>query len=314
LNKIGFVFPGQGAQYVGMGKALYENHISVKRTFDMASEALEQNIADLCFAGSDDELKRTENTQPAILTLSVAIARLLENNGISPSMVAGLSLGEYSSLVCADAIDFVDAMKLVRKRAILIQEAMPLGVGGMGVVVGLTSLQVKECCNLASDKTIVEISNYNSPNQFTISGHIEAVEKALFLAKQMGAKQTVKLQVSAPFHSRLLDNAGESFFSSLMDIEYRKFKVPVLSNVTAKPYTDVNEIPKLLKSQISQPVLWEDCVKYMLSSGISTFVEVGPGKVLSGLIRKISKSACVYSIDEEDSLKSTIEILARGVA
>jgi len=314
MTKIAFVFPGQGAQYVGMGKTLYENFSEARQLFNAASKRLRQDIAGLCFEGPEEELKKTENTQPAILTLSLAAAKVLTTQGIKADMLAGLSLGEYSALVFSQAIGFNDAIAIVRKRAQLMQQAVPIGEGGMAVIVGLDKKQVEECCAIGSSVGIVEPSNYNSLQQIAISGHIGAIEKACEHSRILGAKQVIKLPVSAPFHSSLLAKAGDELYNRLVNADFKLPNIPVMSNVVARPYSSVDEIPKLLRDQVSNAVRWEECVRYMIAQGIGVFIELGPGRVLSGLIRKISSTAKTYNVEDEVSLKYTIDSLKKGAA
>jgi [acyl-carrier-protein] S-malonyltransferase len=314
MTKIAFVFPGQGAQYIGMGKILYENYSEARQLFNTASKRLGQDIAKLCFEGPEEELKKTENTQPAILTVSLAAAKVLEAQGIEPDMLAGLSLGEYSALVFSQSICFEDAVSIVKKRAQFMQQAVPIGEGGMAVIVGLDKSQVEECCVIGSSLGVVQPSNYNSQQQIAISGHMAAIEKACEHAKLLGAKQAIKLPVSAPFHSALLTGAGEKLYKQLGKVNFKLPSIPVMSNVYARPYNSTAEIPKLLREQVSHAVRWEECVRYMTTQGVGIFIELGPGKVLSGLIKKTSGSVKTYNVEDEASLKSTIACLNRGAA
>jgi len=314
MTKIAFVFPGQGAQYLGMGKTLYENYSEVKQLFNIASNVIGQNMAKLCFEGPEEELKKTENTQPAILTVSIAAAKVFESEGIEPDMLAGLSLGEYSALVFSQALDFDDAVSIVRKRAQFIQQAVPIGEGGMAVIVGLNKSQVEECCSFGSLRGVVEPSNYNTQQQIVISGQVAAIEAACDHAELLGAKQVMKLSVSAPFHSSLLIPAGDMLHGELEKADLKFPMIPVMSNVSAKPYTTISEIPRLLRDQVSHAVRWEECVRYMMIQGVDTFIELGPGRVLSGLIKKISNTVKTYNVEDEASLKRTIDNLKRGAA
>jgi len=314
MSKIGFVFPGQGAQYVGMGRNLYENFEIARELFDITGNILGQDLSKVCFEGPESELIKTENTQPAILTVSIAAANVLMAKGIKPDILAGFSLGEYSALVAAKAFRFEDVLALVRKRAQLIQQAVPLGEGGMAVIVGLDSKQVEECCSQASQLGAVQPSNYNAPCQITISGKIEALELACEFAKKAGAKQVVKLPVSAPFHSSLLTGSGEELLQYLYGITLKAPRMPVISNVNARPYFSVSDIPLLLSKQVSHPVRWEECIRYMIDCGTKVFIEVGPGKVLSRLIKKIDTSVKTCNVEDDISLQYTIDSLKRGAA
>lgn len=308
-RKIAFVFPGQGAQYVGMGKDLYDNYAEARELFDRADEILANGIKSMCFQGPEEELKKTENTQPAILLVSVAAMRVLQRYGIHPDMVAGLSLGEYSALVTASSITFEDALPLVMKRGRFMQQAVPLGHGSMAAVLGLERQKVEECCNLASDVGVVEPANYNCPGQIVISGHVAAVEKACAIAKEMGAKRIVPLAVSAPFHCSLLKPAGEALQKELDGIDIKDPQIPVISNVEALPVRDAAHIRKLLVQQVSSPVRWEDSVRYMISQGIEVFIEVGPGKALTGFLKKISPEVRGYNVGDIKSLEATLKEL-----
>ena len=305
--KAAFVFPGQGAQYVGMGKELYDSFEIVRRIFDKASEILGEDFVSLVFNGNEDELKKTENTQPAILMVCTAISELLMQQGICPAVTAGLSLGEYSALVAARSIDYEDALPLVRKRGIYMQQAVPLGEGTMAAIIGLEASRIEECCRLASDAGIVEIANYNCPGQIVVSGHVAAVERVCQLAKDMGAKRTVPLSVSAPFHSSLLKPAGLALERELKRIKISNPVIPVISNVEAKPVQDPQHIEKLLTDQVSHSVRWEESIRYMAEQGFDTFIEVGPGKVLNGFLKKISKELKGFHVEDLESLESTLK-------
>lgn len=306
--KIAFIYPGQGAQYAGMGKEIYEKYEEAKEIFERADEALGFNISKLCFEGPEEELMKTENTQPAILTVSVALTRVLQKRGVKPDVTAGLSLGEYSSLVLAEALDFEDAVRLVKKRGKYMQEVVPEGVGTMAAILGLPNEEVEEICRIASEVGVVEPANYNCPGQLVVSGEVKAVERAVELAKERGAKKAVVLAVSAPFHCSMLKEAGELLAKELEKVEIKDLKVPVISNVTAD-YVQKDKVKELLIKQVSHPVLWEQSVRKMVEDGVDTFIEIGPGKTLSGFVKKIDRSRTVLNFEDEESLMKALSAL-----
>lgn len=291
MGKIAFIFPGQGAQFVGMGKDFYENFSTSKEVYEEANDSLGMDIKKICFEGPDEELIKTENTQPAILTTSVAILKALEERGIHCDYTAGLSLGEYTALVSAEAMNFGEAVPLVKKRGKYMQEAVPIGKGGMAAILGLEKEKVLEAIHGVNKYGIVEIANYNSPEQIVISGEIEAVKLAAEEAKKLGAKKVVLLPVSAPFHSSLLKPAGEKLKEELSKVKINDLKEVVVTNVDAKPLTDKNEVVPSLVRQVSNSVLWCDSVSTMLDNGVDTFIEIGPGKSLTGFVKRIAKTA-----------------------
>ncbi|MBE3579202.1 MAG: ACP S-malonyltransferase [Caldanaerobacter subterraneus] len=306
--KIAFIYPGQGAQYAGMGKEIYEKYEEAKEIFERADEALGFNISKLCFEGPEEELMKTENTQPAILTVSVALTRVLQKRGVKPDVTAGLSLGEYSSLVLAEALDFEDAVRLVKKRGKYMQEVVPEGVGTMAAILGLPNEEVEEICRIASEVGVVEPANYNCPGQLVVSGEVKAVERAVELAKERGAKKAVVLAVSAPFHCSMLKEAGELLAKELEKVEIKDLMVPVISNVTAD-YVQKDKVKELLIKQVSHPVLWEQSVRKMVEDGVDTFIEIGPGKTLSGFVKKIDRSRTVLNFEDEESLMKALSAL-----
>jgi len=311
MGKVAFMFSGQGAQYVGMGKELYDNFESSRNVFDEADNALLYSISNLCFNGPEENLNKTKNTQPAILTTSIAALRVLEDEGISPDVVAGLSLGEYSALVCSGALDFSVAVKLVKKRGQFMQEAVPEGKGSMSAIMGLTEEGVEEACRKASIAGIVQPANYNYPGQTVIGGETKTVDLACVMARETGAKRTIKLPVSAPFHTPMLLPAAEKLSMELKKIEIKDMKIPIITNVIAD-YIESKELIKgFLKKQVISPTLWTNCIFKMLEDGVDTFIEIGPGKVLSGFVRKIDRNLKICNVEDMKSLEKNLEVLGR---
>ena len=308
-GKIAFIFPGQGAQYIGMGKEIAENFPSADRVFDEADEALGFSVRDMVFYGAEDALKITQNTQPAILTASMACVKALEERGIKPDIAAGLSLGEYGAHVVSGTFSFEDALRLVRKRGKYMQEAVPEGTGITAAILGLEDQAVIECCQEVQGLGVVEPVNFNCPGQVVISGNVRAVEKAMELAGQKGAKRVIVLPVSAPFHCSLLRPAGERLAQELEKIEVHKMNIPVVANTTAE-YIKEDEVKDSLVRQVSSPVLWAKSVKRMLDDRADTFIEVGPGKVLSGFMKKIApEGITVLNVENMETLNTALERL-----
>jgi len=310
MGKVAFVFPGQASQYPGMGKELADNHAVARAVFDEADKVLGFSISKMCFEGSEDELKLTANTQPAILTVSVAVYRVLAEKGLQPDFVAGHSLGEYSALVAAGSLKFSDAVQLVRKRGTYMQEAVPNGVGAMAAVLGLSPAVVADACKRASENEVCAPANLNSPDQTVISGHAGAVKRAVEAASQLGAKRAVILPVSAPFHSALMLPAQERLEKDLQKAAFADLQFPLVTNVDADTITKGDEARDALVRQVTMPVRWEESVRALIDEGVNTFVEVGPGKVLTGLLRQIERSVSALNVEDEKSLNTTLEKIA----
>jgi [acyl-carrier-protein] S-malonyltransferase len=312
MGKLAFLFPGQASQYPGMGRELAANHPAARSVFDEADRALGFSVSDLCFNGSEEALKLTANTQPAILTVSVATYRVLAENGVQPAFVAGHSLGEFSALVAAGGLEFADAVRLVRRRGEYMQSAVPEGVGAMAAILGLAPAQVAGICRQAADGQVVAPANLNSPEQTVISGHAEAVKRAVELASAGGAKRAVILPVSAPFHSSLMQPAAERLEADLRATAFHTLRIPLVNNADAEITTSGDEARESLVRQVTLPVRWEESVRELLEQGVNTFVEVGPGRVLTGLLRQIDRSIHVFNVEDEKSLRSTLERLAQA--
>lgn len=301
-----FIFPGQGAQVVGMGKDFYEKYEESREIFDKASELLGFDMKELCFENEKD-INITEYTQPALLTVSVAILRVLEQKGIRPDVCAGLSLGEYCAMVASEVMSFEDAVKTVRQRGILMQEAVSLGVGAMCAVLGLDGETVNKVCQGVHD---VYVANYNCPGQIVISGKAEAVEQAAGLLKEAGAKRCMMLNVSGPFHSPLLREAGDKLAEVLKDVKLNDgFTIPYVTNVTAEYVNTTEEIRELLRKQVSSSVMWQQSVENMIAKGVDTFVEIGPGKTLAGFMKRINKEVRMVNIGSVEDLEKAVELL-----
>jgi [acyl-carrier-protein] S-malonyltransferase len=310
MGKVAFVFPGQASQYPGMGKDLAEKYPAAKAVFSEADEALGFSISKMCFEGSEEELKLTANTQPAILTCSVAVFRVLAEKGLVPDFVAGHSLGEYSALVAAGALKFADAVRLVRKRGTYMQDAVPAGVGAMAAIMGLSPAVVADACKRAANGEVCAPANLNSPEQTVISGHAGAVKRGVEIASQLGAKRTVILAVSAPFHSALMMPAQEKLEKDLRQTEFATLRVPLVTNVDADTIELGDEALDALIRQVTMAVRWEESVRLLIDEGVNTFVEVGPGRVLTGLLRQIERSVATLNVEDEKSLAATVEKIA----
>lgn len=308
-RKIAFMFPGQGAQYSGMGRSLSRRWSEARAVFDDADRTLGFGISSLCFEGPDEELKRTENTQPAILTTGVAAYSVLDAEGIRPDFVVGHSLGEYGALVAGGALSFEAAVQLVRSRGRYMQEAVPDGHGAMAAILGLSHDQVRDVCDAVRHDEVVAPANFNSPVQTVIAGHRGAVERAVDEARRQGAKRAILLPVSAPFHCSLMLPAEERLSHDLDLLAFHDLEIPLVSNVDARVVTDREAARDAVKRQPSRPVRWHESIELLLGQGVDTFVEVGPGKVLSGLVRSIEKSVTMLNAEDEDSINRTLAAL-----
>jgi [acyl-carrier-protein] S-malonyltransferase len=307
---IAFIFPGQGAQAVGMGKALAEAFPICQQTFEEADAALGDPISRVCFEGPAEQLTLTENTQPAILTVSVAAWRLLDSRGFAPSLVAGHSLGEYSAHVAAGTLSFADAVRIVRRRGRYMQEAVPVGAGAMAAILGLDAERVAQACAEAAQGEVVSPANMNAPGQVVIAGARDAVGRAGERARQLGAKRVIPLPVSAPFHCALMKPAEERLAPELRALPVVDPRVPVVANVDAQPKRDGASAIEALVRQVSMPVRWEDSVRRLASEGVRAYVELGPGSVLSGLVRKIHREATVLNVESPEGLAAVEALFA----
>ena len=293
-----------------MGRELAEKYPAARAVFDEADQALGFSISKMCFDGSEEDLKLTANTQPAILSCSIAVFRVLAEKGLAPDFVAGHSLGEYSALVAAGALKFSDAVRLVRKRGTYMQEAVPAGAGAMAAIMGLSPAVVADACKRASEGEICSAANLNSPEQTVISGHAAAVKRAVEIASQLGAKRAVILAVSAPFHSALMMPAQVKLEIDLKQTAFAPLRVPLVTNVDADTIETGDEAREALIRQVTMPVRWQESVRLLIDEGVNTIVEVGPGRVLTGLLRQIERSVSTLNVEDEKSLAATVEKIA----
>ena len=307
MTKIAFIFPGQGSQSVGMGQQLVENNVDCRNFYEQANEVLGFSLSELMLNGPADELTKTYNAQPALLTTSSMVAHKLKEAGIIPHFTAGHSLGEYSALVASNVLSFEDAVLLVHQRGLYMNEAVPAGEGAMAAILGLGRDELSAVTSVVSNNgEVVQIANLNCPGQIVISGTAVGVEQASSKAKEAGAKRAIPLVVSGPFHSELMRPAAQQLDAAISAIELKAATVPVISNVTAEPVTNANQIKNLLVEQLYSPVRWEESVQLMIEQGTTIFIECGPGKVLSGLVKKIDRTVTTYCVHDEVTLQQVI--------
>jgi [acyl-carrier-protein] S-malonyltransferase len=310
MSKIAYIFPGQGSQAVGMGKDLYDNFAVSREVFEEADDALGFSLSEMCFSGDESDLQLTANTQPAILTTSIAAFKAMEAEGFPVAdFVAGHSLGEYSALVAAGAMSFSDAVQTVRKRGTYMQEAVPIGIGAMAAILGLPLETIETACAEAAENEICSPANINSPAQIVIAGNTEAVDRAIELLKSRGAKRAIKLNVSAPFHCALMLPAQERLAEDLQEINFRDLRFPIIENVSGEANTKGERVRTALTEQVSKPVRWAQSVENLINEGVTTFVEVGAGKILSGLVRQINRDVRCLNVENFDSLKQAVPTL-----
>ena len=307
--KIAFIFPGQGSQYVGMAKEFIENFGESREVFELASSVLGYDLLQLCLSGPVEKLNLTENTQPAILAASIAMLRPLERRGLAAAAAAGHSLGEYTAITAAGGFVLRDAIALVRKRGRYMQESVPEGTGLMAAILGMERQAVEKTCLEAAKNGIVAPANYNSPGQIVIAGEKKAVETAMELAKNSGAKKVIPLAVSVPSHCALMGTAGDRLAEELEHVDISDLGIPIVNNADAKFMRTANELRLSLRKQISSPLYWEDSIKTMVADGFDTFVEIGPGKVLTGLVKRIAKEVKVLNVEDQKSMGETLKAL-----
>jgi len=314
MTKIAFIFPGQGSQSVGMGQQLIESNEESKKYYEQADEVLGFSLSNIMLEGPAEELTKTYNAQPALLTTSTMVAKKLLAAGISPDYTAGHSLGEYSALVASNVLSFEDAVLLVHKRGLFMNEAVPAGEGAMAAILGLDKDSLNEVTKEVTENgETVQVANLNCPGQIVISGTAAGVEQASVKAKEAGAKRAIPLVVSGPFHSELMRPAADKLDAAISSIDLKEADIPVISNVTALPVIQSATIKNLLVEQLYSPVRWEESVQKMIELGVTTFIECGPGKVLSGLVKKIDRSVTTYCVHDEESLQQVMDLLGENI-
>ncbi|CAN5753563.1 ACP S-malonyltransferase [soil metagenome] len=310
MSKTAFIFPGQGSQAVGMGKDLFDNFSISREVFEEADDALGFSLSEMCFSGTAEDLALTSNTQPAILTVSVAAFRAMVSEGFPiPDFVAGHSLGEYSALVAAGAVNFTDAVKTVRKRGTYMQNAVPFGVGAMAAILGLPLETVEITCEEAKQGQVCSAANIKSPSQVVIAGNTEAIDRAIEILKERGAKRAIKLNVSAPFHCALMLPAQEKLAADLQEIDFKDLTVPIIENFSAESNVKGERVRTALTEQVSKPVRWAQSVENLIVEEVKTFVEVGAGRVLSGLVKQINRDVRILNVENSTSLKEALNNL-----
>jgi [acyl-carrier-protein] S-malonyltransferase len=310
MTKVAYIFPGQGSQYPGMGRELAENFPVARHIFEEADDALGIKLSDICFSGSEQELKLTANTQPAILTASIAVLKVVESEtGLKADFLAGHSLGEYSALVCSGTVAFSDAVRTVRARGTFMQEAVPVGTGTMAAMLSIEKDELEDICREAAQGDVVSPANFNSPGQIVIAGSVDAVNRAIEIAKGRGFRKAMLLPVSAPFHCALMKAAAERLATVLDAVSVADMKLPVFANATAEANRDKEQVRPLLVTQVCAPVLWEQSIAGMVDQGVSRFIEIGPGKVLSGLVKRISKEVEIANIEDCAGIKAAAVLI-----
>ncbi|MEJ7699469.1 MAG: ACP S-malonyltransferase [Pyrinomonadaceae bacterium] len=310
MTKTAFIFPGQGSQSVGMGKDMFDNFPKAREVFEEADDALGFSLSEMCFSGTAEDLALTANTQPAILATSMAVFSAMEAEGFPlPDYVAGHSLGEYSALVAANSLSLKEAVKTVRKRGKYMQNAVPVGVGAMAAILGLDLETLKTACEEAAKSQVCSPANINSPSQVVIAGNVEAIDRAIEIVKERGAKRAVKLNVSAPFHCALMKPAQDKLTEDLRAIDFQDLRFPLVENVSARENSKGERVRTALSEQVSSPVLWKDTIEYLIEKGVKTFIEVGAGKILSGLVKQINRDVRCMNVEDSESLRNSLESL-----